>query len=73
MEALKMWTWNAAYLMFAEKETGSIEPGKLADMVVISKDFATCPEDDIKDIEPVETIVGGKVVYERAAAASSGR
>jgi predicted amidohydrolase YtcJ len=73
MEALKMWTWNAAYLMFAEKETGSIEPGKLADMVVISKDFATCPEDDIKDIEPVETIVGGKVVYQRSAAAVSGR
>ena len=68
MEALKMWTWNGAYLMFGEREKGSIEPGKLADMVVITKDFSTCPEDDIKDIEPVETIVGGKVVYQRAAA-----
>jgi hypothetical protein len=71
MEALKMWTWNGAYLMFGEKEKGSIEPGKLADMVVISKDFSTCPEDDIKDIEPLETIVGGKVVYQRAASGKS--
>jgi hypothetical protein len=71
MEALKMWTWNGAYLMFEEKEKGSIEPGKLADMVVITKDFSTCPEDDIKDIEPVETIVGGKVVYQRAASGKS--
>jgi len=64
-EALKMWTWNNAYLEFSEKETGSIEPGKLADMVVISKDFATCPEDEIKDIEALQTIVGGRVVYRR--------
>ncbi len=65
MEALKMWTWNGAYLMFEEKEKGSIEPGKLADMVVIEQNFATCPDDQIKDIDPVETVVGGKVVYER--------
>ncbi len=65
MEALKMWTWNGAYLSFEEKEKGSIEPGKLADMVIISKDFAKCPEDEIKDIEALRTIVGGKVVYEK--------
>ena len=65
MEALKMWTWNGAYLMFAEKETGSIEPGKLADLVVISKNYATCPEDEIKDIEALRTVVGGKVVHDR--------
>jgi predicted amidohydrolase YtcJ len=67
-EALKMWTWNNAYLMFAEKQVGSIEPGKLADMVVITKDFATCPEDDLKDIEALQTILGGKEVYRRDAA-----
>ncbi len=72
-EALKMWTWNGAYLMFQEKEKGSIEPGKLADMVVIDKDFLHCPVDEIKDIEPLETIVGGKTVYERPAAVSGGK
>jgi predicted amidohydrolase YtcJ len=65
LEALKMWTWNNAFLMFAEKEVGSIEPGKLADMVVITKDFATCPEDDLRDIEALRTIVGGREVYHR--------
>lgn len=69
MEALRMWmwtwTWNGAYLMFAEKEKGSIEPGKLADMAVLSKDYAKCPEDEIKDIEALRTVVGGKVVYDK--------
>jgi predicted amidohydrolase YtcJ len=65
MEALKMWTWNGAYLMFAEKEKGSISPGMLADLAVISKDYATCPEDEIKDIEALRTVVGGKVVYDK--------
>jgi len=65
MEALKMWTWNGAYMMFAEKEKGSIEAGKLADLAVVSKNYATCPEDEIKDIEALRTVVGGKVVYDR--------
>jgi predicted amidohydrolase YtcJ len=66
LEALKMWTWNNAYLTFGEKQVGSIEPGKLADMTVITKDFATCPEDEIKDIETLQTIVGGKVTFDRS-------
>ena len=65
MEALKMWTWNGAYLMFAEKDRGSIEPGKLADLAVITKNYATCPEDEIKDIETLRTVVGGKVVFDK--------
>ncbi len=65
MEALKMWTWNGAYLTFEEKEKGSIERGKLADLAVITKNYATCPEDEIKDIEALRTVVGGKVVYDR--------
>ncbi|MBI1788851.1 MAG: amidohydrolase [Acidobacteria bacterium] len=65
MEALRMWTLNGAYLSFEEKIKGSIEPGKLADLVVISKDFLTCPVDEIKDIEAVLTVVDGRVVFER--------
>ena len=64
-EALKMHTIWAAEMQFAEKERGSIEAGKLADLVVIDRDFLTVPEDGIRAIEPVMTIVGGKVVYER--------
>jgi predicted amidohydrolase YtcJ len=65
MEALKMWTTNGAWLSFEEKEKGSIEPGKLADLAVLTKDYAKCPEDEIKDIEVLRTVVGGKVVYDK--------
>jgi imidazolonepropionase-like amidohydrolase len=49
-------------MTFEEKTKGSIEPGKLADMVVISKDYLHCPVDEIKDIEALLTVVGGQVV-----------
>lgn len=64
-EALKLWTINGAYGTFDEKKKGSIEPGKLADFAVISKDYLTCPEDEIKDIEALMTVMDGRVVYER--------
>ena len=64
-QALRMWTLNAAYLSFDEKRKGSIEPGKLADLVVLSKDLLTCPEDEIRWIEAEGTMVGGKFVYSR--------
>ncbi len=63
-EALKTHTIWAAYLQFAEKQKGSVETGKLADLVVLDRDYLTCPEDRIKDIEAVMTVIGGKVVYE---------
>jgi predicted amidohydrolase YtcJ len=62
-EALRMWTSHGAYLSFEEKEKGSIEPGKLADLVVITRDFLSCPVDEIKDIEAVLTVVDGKEVF----------
>jgi predicted amidohydrolase YtcJ len=64
-EALKMWTINGAYGTFEEQIKGSIEPGKLADLVVISKDYLTCPEDEIAEIEALMTVVGGKIVFDR--------
>ncbi|HTM47593.1 MAG TPA: amidohydrolase [Bryobacteraceae bacterium] len=64
-EALRMHTSGAAYLQFAEKTRGSIEAGKLADMVVIDRDYLTAPEDQIREIQPTMTILEGKVVYTR--------
>lgn len=64
-EALKMYTIWAAYRMFSEKARGSIEPGKLADLVVIDRDYLTCPEDDIARIDPVMMVLDGKVAFHR--------
>ena len=61
-----MWTLNGAYNTFEEKLKGSIEPGKLADLIVISKDYLSCPANEIKDIEPLQTVVDGHVVYHQA-------
>lgn len=59
-----MWTWNGAYLSFAENGQGPLEPGKLADLVVVAKDFLNCPEDEIKNIEALQAVFGGRVVYD---------
>lgn len=64
-DALRSATIEGAWLSFEEDVKGSIEPGKLADMAVLSDDPLTCPEDDIKDIVAETTIVGGRVVYQR--------
>jgi predicted amidohydrolase YtcJ len=64
-EALKSYTINAAYAAFEEDTKGSLKPGKLADMVVLSKDILTIPEDQIPTAEVRYTIVGGKVAYEK--------
>ena len=64
-EALKTYTIWAAYRQFSEKFKGSIEVGKLADLVVIDRDYLTCPEEQIKDIEPVMAVLEGKVAWKR--------
>jgi predicted amidohydrolase YtcJ len=63
-DALAAYTRKNAYFLFRENDLGSIQPGKLADLVVIDKDYLTVPADQIKDIKSVMTIVGGRVVYE---------
>jgi predicted amidohydrolase YtcJ len=62
-EALKMYTTGSAYMQFNEENRGSIEKGKLADMVEIDRDYLSCPEDQIKDIQPLMTVLNGNIVY----------
>jgi predicted amidohydrolase YtcJ len=62
-EALRSYTLNNAYAAFAEDVMGSLTPGKFADIVVLSKDIMTIPEDEIPSAAVVHTILGGKVVY----------
>ena len=64
-EALRLETINNAFLTFEEGVKGSIEPGKLADLVVLAEDILTCPEKQIEQMQIVMTMVGGKVVYGR--------
>ena len=65
MEALKSYTANGAYAAFEEKSKGTLEPGKFADIVVLSKDILTVPEDEIPTAQVSYTIVAGKVRYKR--------
>ncbi|MBK7927388.1 MAG: amidohydrolase [Bryobacterales bacterium] len=62
-QALRMYTNGAAYLQFNEKKAGSLEPGKYADLVMIDRDFLTCPEEEIRAIQPLATMVEGKLRY----------
>ena len=64
-EALKMFTINAAYAAFEEKDKGTIEPGKLADFTVLSNDIMKIPPPEILKARCTMTIVGGEVVYQR--------
>jgi predicted amidohydrolase YtcJ len=65
LEALKAYTWNNAYAAFEEDLKGSLKPGKLADITVLSKDIMTVAEDEIPSTEVLYTIVGGKIAYQR--------
>jgi predicted amidohydrolase YtcJ len=64
-EALKLETMNNAYTTFEEKIKGSIEPGKLADLVVLQDDIMTVPAKKIESMNVLMTVVGGKIVYQR--------
>jgi predicted amidohydrolase YtcJ len=65
-EALRVQTINNAYLTFEERSKGSIEAGKLADLVVLPEDILTCPDKHIEQMQVDITMVGGKLVYRRA-------
>ncbi len=64
-EALHSYTLGNAYAAFEEKEKGSLTPGKLADIVILSNDLLSCPDEAILDTEVLYTIVGGEVKYQR--------
>ena len=68
-EALRAFTIWAAYGQFEEDLKGSLEPGKLADFIIIDRDYMTCPEADIKDIQVLATYVGNELVYTKDTSA----
>ena len=65
-EALRRYTLGSAWFNMDEDKVGSIEPGKYADLAVLSADYLTIPADKIKDLVSILTIVGGKPVYAAA-------
>jgi predicted amidohydrolase YtcJ len=64
-QALRFYTANNARLMFLENETGSLAPGKQADLAVLDRDILSCPVEEIKEIQVLKTYLGGRLVYER--------
>jgi predicted amidohydrolase YtcJ len=64
-QAIRFYTINNAFLTFGEKDKGSLEPGKLADLAVLDRDILRCPLDQVKDTQVLRTYLGGKLVYER--------
>jgi predicted amidohydrolase YtcJ len=63
-EALIAHTRSNAYFLFQEGNLGSLAPGKYADLLVLDRDYLTVPEGEIKDLKPLITMVGGKVVHD---------
>ena len=64
-QAIRLYTVNNAYLTFEEKQKGSLEKGKLADLIVLDRDILTCPVDEVRNIQVEQTYLGGKLVYDR--------
>ncbi len=63
-EAIRLYTIDNAFITFTESERGSIEVGKLADLVVLDRDILACPVDEVRDIAVLRTYLGGKLVHE---------
>jgi len=56
---------DGAYLTFDEDKKGTLEPGKLADFIVLSTNLLQCPENEIKDTQVLKTYMNGKLVFSR--------
>lgn len=70
-QALKMYTINNAYASFEENIKGSLEIGKLADLAVLSEDILSCPDERIREIRSVLTMVNGRTVFDNGTVVSS--
>jgi predicted amidohydrolase YtcJ len=68
-EALRIFTRENAWFLRMEDKIGSIEPGKLADLVVLDRDYFSVPDAEIKQIRSVLTLVGGNAVHDAGALA----
>ncbi|MBI4327828.1 MAG: amidohydrolase [Chloroflexi bacterium] len=64
-QAIRFYTSNNAYLLFQEDHIGSLEPGKLADFIVVNIDLLTCPVGEIKNAQVLTTFLNGKLVFRR--------
>ncbi len=64
-QAIRLYTINNAYITHEEKKKGSLEVGKLGDLILIDRDVLTCPVKDVAGTQVLMTVVGGKVVWER--------
>ena len=65
LQAVRMFTYNGAYASFEENVKGSLEPGKLADVVILDQDLLTWPAEQVRDVQVCYTLIGGEVVYAR--------
>jgi predicted amidohydrolase YtcJ len=72
-EAVEAYTMGSAYAEFQEKEKGSITPGKLADLVLLSDDIFSIDPVKIRDVKVLTSIVGGRIVYQHPGATAGGR
>jgi predicted amidohydrolase YtcJ len=66
-EAIRFYTINNAYVLFLDEVAGSLEAGKLADMIVLDRDLLACPVDEIKSARVLRTYVGGRLVHAEQA------
>lgn len=64
MDAIRLYTWNGAYMSKEEDKLGSIELGKLADIIVLDRDILTIDPEDLLNVQVLTTMVNGKIVYE---------